>query len=1092
MVLGLLSFKVSAQQVCAETKYSYKQCVFDIPQLEDGKEHTSIFNKFGLIGGVVSKCENGTVSFGAAICKPQDQTSCTIPETVWGQGDGGYCKHSAMPGVLENGNTKIALSETESQGRIVYSCDNGELKQENTFCTPTPDRADVTLSGQANNVIFGVDYKDCDSAMVLGKLNSRESGDVEAQLCNASGFDSLDYVQSAEPYPMMPGSDAYYHVEAMCSGNTNPDTACQTPPSDLGETDSFIQTLDCDTATVAGIVNSPNAQAPVGSAIESALCVSNGYSTMDTLLKLTQESVDGDVNNGSGEECFVGGAIYGSAYGHEDGDYCDVEYERWEYEGVEVYRYNYSDCRGAGESEWMIDDGYNYTVSSLNNGVGDVCRTPKDSSNTGSSYYAEAVCSGNANAESMCQTGTDTHVSVIDCDSAQVTGDIDGKYKIEATRPPTEAEVQEAFCVPNGYASIKEITNSLFTPSGLRGFYEVNAICQDNTAPTENCENSCMGELVADASSVPKIQGSDGRYYRDMCVDVPVPPAGFCEDCESADVTFFDASTGNTCTLYDQNVLTGEEKGIDFQHSDFNGSVEVSCNSSETTVISGECYKTCKGGSRAAWRDNYGSNSCGAEIPVGDYYQGETVSLGTDIHNGSAVFECNDGAWEQKGASQCLLDCDGSFSWGSGVSASGVNKNGVCRADVGLLKHNSTTTSRLDSTTPFTDGESDASCNDGRITSRNSRCDLDCRSETGYWGAGRCSNTIPNTGHDDIARISSPTPLTGYSGSAVFACGDGEFTLGASQCNQDCPTQTVSMNSCSYTASAAKHDAKAPYTSSTATVEASISHTCDDGRWTRDSGSYCTTGTIDYGGWSGWSNQGGRYNYSGWSPSRSGYFEDERFTQSRQYRQNQQRTRSVYMVFPPSSRRDFVRTETDTRTLSRSENREVTGTKTRSTMVWVDYDYEEYETFEDVCEEGVPTPATLGESCSTEGATDYYKSSCRSSDSHCQGDDRCGDRYILKNSIAVCESVVDGDGDSGSEEECFVGGATYSSVYGHENGDYCDVERENWKFKGVEVYRYSYSDCSNAHRDEWMIDDGYNYTVANFNNGVGDVCRTPK
>ena len=87
---------------------------------------------------------------------------------------------------------------------------------------------------------------------------------------------------------------------------------------------------------------------------------------------------------------------------------------------------------------------------------------------------------------------------------------------------------------------------------------------------------------------------------------------------------------------------------------------------------------------------------------------------------------------------------------------------------------------------------------------------------------------------------------------------------------------------------------------------------------------------------------------------------------------------------------------------------------------------------------------------------------------------------------------MDGDGDSGSEEECFVGGATYSSVYGHENGDYCDVERENWKFKGVEVYRYSYSDCSNAHRDEWMIDDGYNYTVANFNNGVGDVCRTPK
>lgn len=949
-IIGLFSFNVSAQQACTATKYTHKQCLFDIPDMKDGIEQTSTFSKFGLIGGVISKCENGTVSFGAAICKPTDKTSCSIPETVWGEGEGGYCQHSLLPGTLADGQTKIALSETDSQGRIVYSCDNGNLTQETSFCSGLSGQSDAKVSGQAvDNMVFGVRYETCDSAWVFGKTTSRDIDKVEIRLCNASGFTTLDKIYSAEPYPVRPpDSEALYHIEAMCSGNTNTETSCQTPPSENGRTDDFIQTLDCDKASIAGLVNSPNGFAPTTTTVESALCASNGYSTLNSL------------------------------------------------EGL----------------EWI---------------------DPTEDTSDGTSYYAEVVCSGNSNSESMCQADNNTRLNVLDCDSAAVSGDVDGIYKVSETRPPSEAQVQAELCVVNGYASLREVTGYIYSPSGLRGVYEVSAICEDNSNPTQNCRNSCMGQLVTDDSSLPKIQGSDGRFYLDTCVDTPVVPTGFCEDCENADINFFDAKTGNTCTLYDQNVLTGEQKDIDFARSDFNGTVNVSCNSSQTSVLSGECYKTCKGGSRAVWRDNNGANSCGSQIPAGDYYQDETVLLGTDINNGSAVFRCDDGAWVQEGTSQCLLDCDGTFNWGSGVSANGVNKNGICRADVGLVKHGATTTSPLPSTTPFTDGESDASCNDGVITPRNSRCELGCRTETGYWGAGRCSNTIPNTDNNDIARVDTPTPLTGYSGTAFFACGDGDFTLGSSNCYQDCPSKTLNMNACSYKADAAKHDARAPYTLSTSSTEADVSYTCRDGNWTRDSGSYCSTGKLEYGTWSGWVNQGGGYSYSGWSPAVSNYYADERFTQTRTFSQNQSRSRSVHMVFPPSSRRDFVRNETGARTITNSMSRVATGTKVRSSLVWVStgiIHYEEpmvYGSDKYIRQqnpgctgperETANTPeVNLGDACSTKGEEAYHAFSCQFEDGYCteQGgnNSQCGG-YFGEGEVAVCASGnVGGSGGS--------------------------------------------------------------------------------
>lgn len=943
LLLGLASFNAQAES-CSATKYVEQQCMFDIPEIGDGDNYTATYNGSGLIGGVVAECSDGTVSFEASICKPEKQTDCLIPASVWG-GEDEYCSHSSLPGVLGDGVEKVALSDSEMDGRVVYLCEAGTLVTKNSFCNPK------ILSGQESSIqsgsaVFGITITSCDAAVVVGKVLGNTESSAWSTLCASSGYTTLDKILSSEPYPDR-GGDQYYHVEASCSSNVNPDTMCTSYENNTGVTDDFVQELDCNTATVAGVVNSPSDSANMDSLVETALCVGNGYSTLDTLT------------------------------------------------GV----------------EWI---------------------DPAEDTSDGKTYYAEAICSGNSNSSSMCQANNLTHnITALDCDSASITGDIDGVYKSSQSFRPTDGQVQSELCVANGYSKLRNIDAVLFTPSGLKGFYEVTAICESNTAPKENCANSCMGELVSFGSSVPKILGNDGYYYQDLCVSEPQIPDGFCQDCENVDVTFNDAVTGNTCSLVDQSFLTGENKSVVFKNSNFNGEVNVSCNSSQTSVISGSCYKTCEGGSRAVWRDKNGANSCGAVIPLGSYYQNETVSLGTDANNGSSVFRCDDGEWVEQGPSSCKLDCSGSFSWGSGVSDSGVNKNGICRATLGALKDGSSTTNIV-SNTPYTDGITSASCDDGTITAYDSSCDLDCSSEVGYWGSGRCSATVPDTDNNATNTVSTPTPLTGYSGAAQFVCGDGRLNLGSASCFQDCPAQNLSVDACSYAVSAAKHGAQAPYSISNSTTEANIGHTCNDGGWVRDPSSYCATGADQYDAWSVWANVGFPYDYGIWSPPQSAYYTDETFLQSRTLKQNQTRTRDIYRTFLPSSRRDFVRTETGTRTLDDSESREVNGTKVRSSLVWVDsgvYNSEYPHDAQAVQVANVPgctalnaaaaPEVNLGESCLTQGDEGYFAFACNFEDDYCNGQtgSGCGD-YFAEGNVAVCGSGASTPTPSQKLSEC--------------------------------------------------------------------------
>lgn len=87
------------------------------------------------------------------------------------------------------------------------------------------------------------------------------------------------------------------------------------------------------------------------------------------------------------------------------------------------------------------------------------------------------------------------------------------------------------------------------------------------------------------------------------------------------------------------------------------------------------------------------------------------------------------------------------------------------------------------------------------------------------------------------------------------------------------------------------------------------------------------TGSKDYitttsnGSWSAWSDDGGQYNCSGWSPSPSS--QTSNFTQSQSCKQNQKRTRTIYNVWK-SGKKTAKSTETGSQTVNETNTRSVT------------------------------------------------------------------------------------------------------------------------------------------------------------------------
>jgi hypothetical protein len=423
------------------------------------------------------------------------------------------------------------------------------------------------------------------------------------------------------------------------------------------------------------------------------------------------------------------------------------------------------------------------------------------------------------------------------CDTGHVFAFMASEYNSRSGEfdiKPSRVRILYEVCKAAGY---RELDSYTIEPMSSIEDWLAEASCKSKVENT--CDNACIGREVNKATVlVPTICRTFSGVetcYENTCA-TPEIPENLCVNCSASTFSYQGDNTGNTCSVDLGALVSSENPVISFSNSSYNGSVNVLCNNAQISKVTGTCYKTCSGGV-VSWADDYGQKSCGQTISAGSYSQGETVSVTSVLHHGDAEFKCNDGTWESVSGS-CILDCAGSFAWGSGTSGSGLDKSNACNASVDFLEHDTQSIVKVASTATRTDGDSHYSCDNGILTPSSSACELDCTSESVSWDVLNCSGTAPEIENDTIKAVNTSSWLVGYTGNAKFSCSDGSLSLsGTGNCYSDCASKSFGFDGCSVSLPDGKHGAVTQFYD----LDKEGSYVCDDGTWKTDTPLICLT-----------------------------------------------------------------------------------------------------------------------------------------------------------------------------------------------------------------------------------------------------------
>tara|TARA_B100000809_G_scaffold266102_1_gene327344 strand:- start:594 stop:3215 length:2622 start_codon:yes stop_codon:yes gene_type:complete len=476
---------------------------------------------------------------------------------------------------------------------------------------------------------------------------------------------------------------------------------------------------------------------------------------------------------------------------------------------------------------------------------------------SGSLQILEKTCIASDTDDAILTTAETHHrtslqdVIETSCDTAHVFALMGSEYNVRSGEfdiKPSRVRIKNELCSEAGYRNM--VTFSIDSAGSIEDWV-IEANCESKIENT--CDSACIGREVdkarAIAPTICRTFSGVETCYENTCA-TPEVPTGFCANCPAGIFSYQGDNTGNTCNVDLGELISSDDPIISFSNSSYNGSVKVFCNSGQTSKVTGTCYKTCSGGT-VSWDDDYGQKSCGQTVPSGSYFQGETVSVTSALHHGGAEFKCNDGTWENVSGS-CILDCDGSFSWGSGTSVSGLDKSNACNASVGFLEHDTQSVAKVSSTAIGTDGDSHYSCDNGILTPSSGSCDLNCTSQTVSWASLNCSGTAPAIENTNTKSVNTSSWLVGYTGNAEVSCSDGSLSLsGTGNCYSDCASKSFGVDECSVSLPSGKHGAVTEFYD----LDKEGSYICDDGNWKTDDPLICLAGfsgcgskTMNWGG----------------------------------------------------------------------------------------------------------------------------------------------------------------------------------------------------------------------------------------------------
>jgi hypothetical protein len=805
-----VSLQSSAEDVsCAQSRVSYLQCSFDVPQLANGQSTVVNTDTPLFKGAVAVSCKNGVVTTGQSACAPSDPTTCAIPSAQWFGKNGDACTHNTVPHVMDSG-AKLTVQSVSGKGAITYGCQNGtasalevSCSSESPAATAFSDRGNVStqsVTGTTKSSTVSIEF-------VTPYHHATNPGAVQAAAIQAcSQIDIYDDQRSV--------SYAYKSISYDVHAEKNPGD----PNTEI--IDFQLYTASCPIAAdlrcdqdfvsegITGAYNPRNGEhtnAPGLKELTKA-CTIRGFSFFDKLHY--SNKVDGVVDlfevvltcSGKSAQCAakpnLGDPTISSATSCTEASVYSGLIEVKRGEAVSTSAVLKQACEPLG-------------FASL-----DSFSTPVKQDETGAFEYftVTAQCSGYTKNDSEpllpeCKAPTDTDGGTVTpktCDVGTVTGLLPAEQNpstLKYTEAPSATMALSELCNANSYNELVSMNAERTVDPSL---YQVTATCKGYSGPDRSsCEilGLCFGRELPSDSQEPSLV-YNGKRYLNTCASKSGPPAELCKDCVAGNFSFTDPVTGNVCDIATPLQLSGGKTKVDFTNDKVHGTVDVSCNNASKSLTPGGaavCYKSCPGDVVVGWDDKNGSKSCSQRIPSGIYKHGQEVSFGSSIaHTGNASVQCDGytGQWVVK-SGICKLDCaaGSSANWGSGTSGNGVNKTNLCAGTIpAAVRHGASGT--LTNTTASSSGSTSYVCEDGSLNVSGGSCSVSCAASTQSWG-GQCRASVPSLlsgGQSSVNHGSNPSnpydSLT--SGSATFACTDGAVSQVSGSCKY--PTGTRASN----------------------------------------------------------------------------------------------------------------------------------------------------------------------------------------------------------------------------------------------------------------------------------------------------------
>lgn len=888
-----VSLQSSADEIsCAQSRVSYLQCSFDVPQLANGQSTVVNTDTPLFKGAVAVSCKNGVVTTGQSACAPSDPTTCAIPSAQWFGKNGDACSHDTVKHVMDSG-AKLTVQSLSGGGSITYGCQNGTASALEVSCSSElPQAASFSERGNVSTQSVTAINKSSTIGIefVTPYHHATNPGGVQAAAIQAcSQIDVYDEQRSVS----YTHKGISYDVHAEKNpGDPNTEiidfqlyTASCPIAADLRCDQDFVDTA------ITGAYNPRNGEFTNSPGVKelTKVCTMHGFTFFDKLHYANKQ--DGVVDlfdvlltcSGKSSQCAarpdLGGAVIKEA----------------------------TSCTTASVHSGLIEVKRGDAVST-SEVLGQACEplgfssldsfsVPMKQDETGAFEYftVTAQCSGytkNASEPLLaeCKAPTDTNGGTVTpktCDTGTVTGLLPAEQNpatLKYTEAPSVTMVLSDLCNANAYNELVSMnTQATLDPSR----YQVTATCKGYSGPDRSsCEimGLCFGRELPSDSQEPSLV-YNGKRYLNTCASKSGPPTELCKDCVAGNFSFTDPVTGNVCDIATPLQLSGGKTTVNFTNDKVNGTVDVSCNNTSKSLTPGGvsvCYKSCPGDVVVGWDDKNGAKSCSQRVPSGIYVHGQEVSFGSSIgHTGNASIKCDGytGQWVVK-SGICKLDCaaGSSANWGSGTSGNGVNKTNLCAGTIpAAVRHGASGT--LTNTTASSSGSTSYVCEDGSLNVSGGSCSVSCAASTQSWG-GQCRASVPSllSGGQSLVNHGS-NPSNPYdnltSGSATFACTDGAVSQVSGSCKYPTGTRTTSWSSWSET-----------------------SRSCSI--WSPDSS------TVEYG---------------------------VTYTMTRTCRVESKRTRDVYYTWNvgPDT---YLRSESDTNSSSESESSDGMGTKPKTVYTW--------------------------------------------------------------------------------------------------------------------------------------------------------------